>query len=151
MSLSDWLKNGWLVEHRTSAREISDLLKAVERDLADSRTPALSADWKMNIAYNAALQSATAALAAAGYRASREQHHYRVIHSLADTIELEDSLIGRFDRFRAKRNLGTYERPGMISDHEATEMIALAVDIRDRCKIWLRKHHSGLLKGVDEK
>ena len=75
MSLHDWLENGWLLEQRTSAQEISDLLKAVERDLADARTPGLSADWKLNIAYNAALQAATAALAAAGYRASRDQHH----------------------------------------------------------------------------
>jgi len=37
----------------------------------------------MNIVYNAALQAA--ALAAAGYRASREQHHYRVIQSLRQT------------------------------------------------------------------
>ena len=147
MSLHDWLENGWLLEHRTSAREISDLLKAVERDLADARTPALSADWKLNIAYNAALQAATAALAAAGYRASREQHHYRIIHSLAYTVGLEESLIALFDRFRVKRNLGTYERPGMISDHEAGEMIEVALEIRDRAKTWLRKNHPNLLKG----
>ncbi len=147
MSLHDWLENGWLLEHRTSAREISDLLKAVERDLADARTPSLSADWKLNIAYNAALQAATAALAAAGYRASREQHHYRIIHSLAHTVGLEESLIARFDRFRVKRNLGTYERPGMISDHEASEMIELAEEIRDRVKAWLKKNHPDLLKG----
>ncbi len=40
----------------------------------------------MSIAYNAALQTATAALAAAGYRATRDSHHYRVIQSLAFTI-----------------------------------------------------------------
>lgn len=147
MSLHDWLENGWLLEHRTSAQEISDLLKAVERDLADARTPALSADWKLNIAYNAALQAATAALAAAGYRASREQHYYRIIHSLAHTVGLEESLIARFDRFRVKRNLGTYERPGTISDHEASEMIELAEELRDRAKAWLKKNHRDLLKG----
>ena len=147
MSLHDWLENGWLLEHRTSAREISDLLKAVERDLADAGTPALSADWKLNIAYNAALQAATAALAAAGYRASREQHHYRIIHSLAYTVGLEESLIALFDRFRVKRNLGTYERAGMISDHEAGEMIEVALVIRNRAKTWLRKSHPDLLKG----
>ena len=36
MSLADWQKNGWLIEHRTSAHEIADLLAVVERDLADS-------------------------------------------------------------------------------------------------------------------
>jgi len=85
MSLADWQKNGWLIEHRTSAHEIADLLAVVERDLADSAAEQVSADWRMNIAYNAALQAAAAALAAAGYRASREQHHYRVIQSLRQT------------------------------------------------------------------
>jgi len=41
-----------------------DLLGVVERDLADGATEGLSADGRMNIAYNAALQAATAALAA---------------------------------------------------------------------------------------
>ena len=46
----------------------------------------VSDDWRFAIAYNAALQAATAALAAAGYRASRENHHYRVIQSLELTL-----------------------------------------------------------------
>jgi hypothetical protein len=53
MSLADWQKNGWLMSHRASAREISDLLAVVERDLADSAAEKVSADWRMNIAYNA--------------------------------------------------------------------------------------------------
>jgi len=146
MSLRDWLENDWLTEHRTSAGEIRDLLKAVERDLADSRISALSPDWRLSIAYNAALQAATAALAAAGYRASRESHHYRVVQSLAHTIEAEESLIARFDRFRVKRNIGTYERSGMISDHEADEMVELAIEIHERVKGWLQKEHPDLLR-----
>jgi len=54
--------------------------------LSDSQTRGLSADWKLNIAHNAALQAATAALAAAGYRAGRDAHHYRVIQSLQLTV-----------------------------------------------------------------
>ena len=65
MSLQDWERNGWLQRHKTSPNEIRDLLAVVERDLADSATEGLSSDWRMNIAYNAALQAATAALAAA--------------------------------------------------------------------------------------
>ena len=72
MSLSDWERNGWLTKHQTSSNEIRDLLQVVERDLADSASKGLSADWRLNIAYNAALQAATSALSAAGYRASRD-------------------------------------------------------------------------------
>ncbi len=55
MSLADWERNGWLTAHRTSPNEIRDLLAVVDRDLADSAASGLSADWRMNIAYNAAL------------------------------------------------------------------------------------------------
>jgi hypothetical protein len=79
MSLRDWLRAGWLDEHTSSREEISGLLGVADRDLGDCRTAGLSADWRFNIAYNAALQAATAALAAAGFRASRQSHHYRVI------------------------------------------------------------------------
>ena len=69
MSFSDWERNGWVTKHQTSRNEVRDLLQVVERDLADSAAEGLSADWRMNIAYNAGLQPATAALAAAGNRA----------------------------------------------------------------------------------
>jgi hypothetical protein len=126
MSLPDWQKNGWLTEHQTSRREVADLLGVVDRDLADSQIPGLSADWRLNIAYNAALQAATAALAAAGYRATRDSHHYRVIQSLAHTIGAESGLILQFEQFRKKRNIGGYERAGWVSDQEAEEMAILA-------------------------
>lgn len=145
MSLQDWLKSRWLVEHQTSRQEIIDLLSMADRDLAQCQTPNLSPDWQLNIAYNAALQAATAALAAAGYRAMREAHHYRVIQSLAYTIKTDKNLINRLDKFRKKRNIGSYERAGAISEHEAKEMIALAKDLRDQVMAWLKKNHPELL------
>ena len=114
MSLPDWERNGWLQRHKTSPNEIRDLLAVVERDLADSIAEGLSADWRMNIAYNAALQAATAALAAAGYRASRDQHHHRVIQSLRDTLGVDASTVNTFDAFRKKRNTAEYDRAGMV-------------------------------------
>ena len=107
MTLDDWLSRGWLTEHQTSAREIADLLALVDRDLAASRTPGLDADWRLSIAYNAALQLATAALAACGCRATREAHHYRVLQSLALTIGADAALVHQLDQFRRKRNLGS--------------------------------------------
>lgn len=70
MSLDEWLQNGWLAAHQTSPAEIHDLLAVARRDLADAAVPGLSADWRLAIAYNAVLQAATAALAAAGYRSA---------------------------------------------------------------------------------
>jgi len=145
MSLADWQKNGWLIDHRTSAREIADLFGVVERDLADSAAEPLSADWRMNIAYNAALQAANAALAAAGYRAARDQHHFRIIQSLRETIGATAELVNTFDAFRKKRNITGYERVGAVSDADAAEMRQLAMSIRDDVLEWLRREHPQLL------
>ena len=85
MSLQSWLQNSWLVQHTTSPEEIKNLLAISDRDLLACQVKQLPADWRCAIAYNAALQAATAALAAAGYRAARDNHHYRVIQSLEFT------------------------------------------------------------------
>jgi len=145
MSLKNWLANGWLIEHKTSPQEITGLLEVADRDLKDCRSPGLSSDWQLNIAYNAALQAATAALAAVGYRASREAHHYRVIQSIAYTIGAEPNLVNQFDQFRKKRNISGYELSGAISQQEANEMISLAKRIREDVETWLRKNHPELI------
>src|SRR5712691_3350231 len=145
MTLPDWQKYGWLTPHQTSVREVADLLGVVERDLADSAAETVSADWRLNIAYNAALQAATAALAAAGYRASRDQHHYRVIQSLGLTIHAPSSIVSRLDAFRKKRNIDAYERAGAVSDGEAQEMQELARTVRDDVVKWLKSNHPNLL------
>jgi len=146
MSLSEWERNGWLVKHRTSRHEIRDLLQVVERDLADSAAEGLSADWRMNIAYNAALQAATAALAAAGYRPSRDAHHYRVIQSLRETLGADAAVVATFDAFRKKRNISGYERIGLVSDADAKAMRALAVSLRGDVMAWLKRDHGEVLK-----
>ncbi len=146
MSLSDWERNGWVTKHQTSPNEIRDLLEVVERDLADSAAEGLSADWQMNIAYNAALQAATAALAATGYRASRDSHHYRVIQSLRETLGTDPAAVATFDAFRKKRNITGYERIGLVSDADAEAMRTLAVRLRDEVLAWLAKHHGGLVR-----
>jgi hypothetical protein len=144
MSLQEWLKNGWLVEHKSSPEEIADLLSVADRDLHDSQAEGISTDWRLNIAYNAALQLATIALAASGYRAAREAHHYRTLHSLALTLGLQKLQVAKLDKFRVKRNISDYERAFMTSEKEAEEMLALAKELRERVLKWLRDNHPEL-------
>ena len=144
MSLQNWEKNRWLVKHKPSIGEISQLLGIADRDLKDCQAEDLSADWKLNIAYNAALQAATTALLASGYRASREMHHYRVIGSLEFTIGLGKDIIHKLDKFRKKRNISDYEIAGAVSDGEAKEMIRLAKDLTRQVETWIKKAHPGL-------
>jgi len=146
MSLSDWLKNGWLVEHKTSRLEISDLLALAERDLRECQAGGLSPDWRLAIAYNSALQSAAAALAAAGYRAARDGHHYRTIQSLAFTIGAGTDMMAQLDAFRKKRNISDYERSGSVSAQEAREMLVLARSLKKTVEDGLKENHPKLLK-----
>lgn len=146
MSLRDWQRRNWLVEHQSSPEEIASLLAIVERDLGNAKVSGLSDDWRLNIAYNAALQAATAALAAAGYRAAREQHHYRTVQSLAFTIGWPATKVDRFDRLRKKRNIVGYETAGVVSAQEARAMRELAAALREDVMAWLRKQHPKLLR-----
>jgi len=146
MTLDDWLSNRWLSRHRTTPQEIADLLAVAERDLQDCQVTGLSADARLSLAYSAAVQLATAALAAAGYRPGRAgPHHHWVIQSLAHTIEAADDLVSQLDKFRKKRNVLAYERAGYVSDQEADEMRQLALALRQRVEGWLRRRHPGLL------
>lgn len=134
------------MQHTTSPEEIADLLAIVQRDLEDSVREGLSPDWQLNIAYNAALRAAQAALAASGYRVSRAASaHRRTIDSLRITVGLEPELVRHLDVFRRRRNITEYDRAGMTSADEAAEMHELAIEVRDRVVAWLREQHSGLV------
>jgi hypothetical protein len=146
MSLQNWRQNGWLVPHATSAEEIANLMALSDRDLAASQVEQLPSDWRFAIAYNAGLQAATAALAAAGYRASRDNHHYRVIQSLEFTTAPGQKVIDTFDGFRKKRNVSSYDLAGSVSDKEAGEMLKLAITLRGDAERWIRATRPELFK-----
>jgi uncharacterized protein (UPF0332 family) len=127
-----------VTSHITSSEEIASLLAVADRDLVDAQTQGLSMDWRFNIAHNALLQSANAALAASGYRAERSAQHYRVIQSLEYTIGLDPVIVDRINKLHKKRNVASYTSAGVISKKEAEEMLNLARDIRQKVEKWLR-------------
>ena len=116
----------------------------MERDLKECRKAALVPEWRLNIAFNAALQAATAALAAEGYRTSGEGHHHRAIQSLAHTIKADAELVRKLEAFRKKRIMSIYDKSGVVSEKEAKEMSDLAQKLRDELKKWLRAEHPDL-------
>ena len=145
VSFAEWVNNGWLVAHTSSKQEMANLLGIVARDLKDSQAKDVSDDWRFAIAYNAALQAATAALAAAGYRASRDSHHYRVIQSLELTMGKDAKFIGTFDAFRKKRNVSSYDIGGGVSHREVEEMVGIARTLQKDLEQWIRTSHPSLL------
>ena len=140
--MKQWLENKWLSEHRTSSSEIKRLLKVVERDIRDSKTAGMSADWKLAIAYNAILQCSVAALAASGYRPVKGAgHHHYAIESMRMTLGISEDDVRTIEAFRKKRNIADYEMAGAVSSGEADEIGELAEQIFNRLKGWLAEKH----------
>ena len=144
MTLADWLANHWIVPHEATREEVADLLAVVDRDLEDAAIARLSTDWRLGIAYNAALQLATLALAVEGYRPGRERAHERAILSLRYTVGTPTKVIDLLDAVRRKRNQINYERAGTTSSTEARELHQIVTELRGEVVQWLKSKHAAL-------
>jgi hypothetical protein len=111
----------------------------VDRDIEQCQVHGLGPEWRFDIAYNAVLQLATAALAVAGYRAERQNKHMRTLECLEFTARLDPETVALLDRCRRKRHVAVYDQVGAISDLEAGEMIATAVRLREMVLSWIRE------------
>lgn len=76
---------------------IKRLIAAAERNIADSKVVAVSAENRFDAAYKAIMQIANAALQLNGYRTltSRPGHHQVMIQSLSKTLGLDNNTIYR--------------------------------------------------------
>lgn len=148
-TLDAWVRSGALQRHQTGPQEVANLRSVIVRDLAAAQTMGLGPDWRLAIGYNAALQGAKLALAAAGFRVSAGEkgHHYRLVESLRHTVEAPAADVDLLQRMKKKRHVADYEVAGSVSDAEAREMYELALRVRDRVDAWLRANHPGLLNG----
>ena len=105
MSLADLASEDKLKAHKTSKAEINQLLAVFDRDMADAQIVTLSVDRRFIMAYSAALTIAIVALAASGYRAANQGHHYWTIQSLAFTLGIDLKTVEKLNKFRQKRNI----------------------------------------------
>jgi len=146
MTLQQWVDNGWLESHVTSAEEIANLLAIVDRDLADAGG-GISPDWRFGIAYNAALKLCTILLYAEGYRAARTLQHYRTIQALPVILGLEHRPDANYlDACRKKKNIVEYDYVGGATDDEASELAGYILELREKVLNWLKENHPQLLK-----
>jgi uncharacterized protein (UPF0332 family) len=147
-ALKRWLDSGDLRRHRTSRREIADLLAVAERDLSDAQVTALSLDRRFATAYSGALQLATIVLAASGFRAGAQRgHHVVTWQALPELmgVSMTETAV-YFDSCRALRNHTDYDRTGVVSAPEVDEVLREAEAFRDRVLEWLDKEHSRLVR-----
>lgn len=148
MSLENWVKNNWLERRDSDAAEIARLLALADGRLKDYRRAVagkLSADVQLFLAYDAIRISATAALRAAGYRVIRGggSEHYRTIEALEFSIDPQKKLVPQLDALRRKRNLGSYDDYGLVSQGEADHCGKMAVRVRKEVEEWIRQEHPG--------
>lgn len=151
MSLKQWADNGWLKPHKTSAKEINNLLLIVERDLQDAEG-GISSDWQFGIAYNAALKLCTILLYASGYKPEKNLQHYRTIQSLPlilGSAYKEDAAY--LDTCRNKRNIVEYDYVGAVSPDDVAELISLVKELRKKIIKWLKEKHTNLISGEKER
>ena len=139
MSLEDYQRNGWIQKFEMSSEEVGHLLEVADRDISQSQVPGLGAEWRFDIAYNAALQLAVAVLGHAGFRAERVNKHQRSIECLAFTLRLPRKDLDFLDRCRRKRYIAVYERVGAVSDGEAAELVAFAMELRKKTHEFLKR------------
>lgn len=146
VTLRQFLDEGRLRPHRSNAREIQDLFRVVDRNLKDAAVEEISVDLRFTTAYQSALQLATIALAASGYRSEGAGHHWVTFKVLPELMgqEVQD-LADYFDQCRGKRNLSEYDRAGEISEGEAKELLGGARKFRATVLDWLRAHHPRLV------
>jgi hypothetical protein len=146
MSLTDWLKNGWVVPHSSSAQEVTELLSVADRALGDAQVPGLSPDGQLICTFDAALSCATVALAACGYRVRQGPgHHQRTVGSLEHTVGAGPEVVRRLDGLRRMRITVTYERAGAVTESMAREFLTVVKELRQHVEQWLRTHHPELV------
>jgi uncharacterized protein (UPF0332 family) len=143
MSLRDLLNQGRLRQHKTSEKEIENLLALVRRDIIDAKVEGLSSDRRFACAYNAVLQLATTYLYCKGYKPEGVGHHFTVFQAMKIIMGNNYyALADYFDSCRSKRNITDYDYAGAISDSEAEELIGEAEKFLEITINWLKKNYT---------
>lgn len=145
MSFESWVRNSWLERLQSDAKEVARLLALADGRLADYEkavTAKLSPDVQLGLAYDAIRACGTAALRAAGYRVVRgNNEHYRTIEALEFSIDPERKIIPTLDKLRRKRNIGSYDDYGLVSQGEADTCAKMAMRTRKEVEDWIRKNY----------
>jgi len=142
VSLKQLLNQGRLIKHKTSKKEITNLIEIARRDIKDAQLKDLSLDRRFACAYNAILQLATILLYCKGYRPKGIGHHATVFEAMKEILgrnyyELADY----FDSCRAKRNITDYDYAGGISEKETEELIKEAESFLKTIIRWIKMNY----------
>lgn len=146
MSLKNLLAIQRLQAFEPTSEGVQRLLAAAERNLADARLAALSADNRFDAAYKTLMQCAMIGLWANGYRTSTSQpgHHQTALQALPLTLGIDKETVIVLDALRKQRNLGDYEgNPVTIA--AVDECLTRAEALLAHTGQWLEKQRPDLL------
>lgn len=135
------------IQRHTAARdEIARLIAAIDRNIADASNTQVSADNRFGIAYEAARNAATIAIAASGYRVRGTGAHATTFEALAIAIGPDArALVLYLDQCRRKRNMINYDAIDIATSREADELVEKARQLRELVLNWLSARHPHLL------
>jgi len=146
MSLKGLLKQGKLRPHKTSKKEINNLITMIERDIKDSKVKGLSNDRKFATAYNAVLGAATILLYCNGYKTKGGAHHFTTFRCVKYILGKEyNDLAEYFDSCRVKRNTTDYFYAGGVAGKEVNELTNEAGLFFKKVKTWVKANYPELL------
>ncbi len=137
MDLESLSNQGRLRYHKTSKKEIGNLLTLARRDIKDAKFEGLSSDSLpvLIMLYCSWLQRR-------GYGPKGLGHHYTVFQPMKIIMGTDyDTLADYFDFCRAKRNITDYGYAGALSDTEAMELIEEAEGFLIITLDWLKENY----------
>jgi hypothetical protein len=145
MTWKHYLNQGRLEGHSTSKQEIDDLRGLVARNLKDAALPALSADNRFGLAYEAGLILAKMVLACAGYRVKGVGHHKTTFEVLPLALGSKvQPTADYFEQCRRERNTISYDAAGTVSKTSAEEALKEATEFESAVESWITKNYPSL-------
>ena len=126
--------------------QVTKMLAAAERNIADAQISAVSAENRFDAAYKAIMQSAMVALYANGFRmlTSKPGHHQTAIQTLTTSVGLTSADVIVLDALRKQRNLADYAG-NPVSDEAVVECLTSAKELLAHVRKWLQTNRHDLL------
>lgn len=146
MTLDNLVGRG-LEKAEADREELTRYLDRIRRKLADSRQTNISLDSRLDVAFEALLQIAIAALRARGYRTTSGAGHQQLaIQALPKTIGIPAGEVRTLDEFRKRRSAGLYLAEFEPSAAEVEALVAAANRLYKNLVAWLKAHRPELLQ-----
>lgn len=129
-----------------NGRDAVHWLRQASVKLVDARQAVISANTRMDAAWDAVLMACLAVACAEGWRATSDKgHHQVVLEGTATAVGLSQSRLDELDTLRDWRNR-KYRAGFSVDPGELDEAIAWVSPFLDEVGRWFQREHSELVK-----